>query len=73
MRDPKRISRICRKIEKLWNLYPDQRFGQLIENYVIPSNNARGAATCWIFYAEDEITEERLDKILEGIKKERRR
>ena len=37
MRDPKRIERILKLLEKLWKQYPDQRFGQLLGNYVFPS------------------------------------
>ena len=29
MRDPRRIRRITRLIENIWNRYPDMRFGQL--------------------------------------------
>jgi hypothetical protein len=32
MRDKKRIKRICRKLEALWALVPDMRFGQLLIN-----------------------------------------
>ncbi len=67
LRDPKRIDRILEKIGKLWKRFPDQRLGQLIENYVIPSGAMRGYATCWIFYAEDDDTEERLDDMLEYV------
>lgn len=63
-RDPKRIDRILEKLGKLWKEYPDQRLGQLIENYVIPAGKMRGPNTCWIFYAEDDVTEKNLDKEL---------
>lgn len=32
MRDPKRIPKIMRELEKLWNEVPDWRLGQLICN-----------------------------------------
>jgi hypothetical protein len=38
MRDVKRISRIMGKLEWLWRLHPDQRFGQLLYNYIYPVN-----------------------------------
>ncbi len=69
MRDPKRIHRICEKLEKLWNEYEDQRLGQLIENYIIPSGELRGPNTCWIFYREDDEAEKCLDKELKKVRK----
>jgi len=30
-RDKLRIKRICEELERLWNRYPDQRLGQLLE------------------------------------------
>ncbi len=32
MRDPKRIPEILQRLQKLWELNPDMRLGQLIEN-----------------------------------------
>jgi hypothetical protein len=69
MRDPKRIERICEKLRRLWHECPDQRLGQLIENYVIPSGNLRGSITCWIFYAEDDETERKLDQELKRLRR----
>jgi len=64
MRDIKRIHRICVKLEKLWNYYPDQRFGQLVSNYLFNDGDP--------FFREDsrekwipkdwETWEERIDK-----------
>jgi len=34
MRDPKRISKICKLIEEAWSKAPDQRLGQFLSNYV---------------------------------------
>ncbi len=33
MRDPKRIKRILKLIEKIWTKYPDLRLGQLLQNF----------------------------------------
>jgi len=55
MRDPKRIKRICKLIEKKWSLVPDQRLGQFLENYVFDCK-------C-IFNQEDNITEAFLKEI----------
>jgi hypothetical protein len=39
MRNPNRIKRILRLIEKIWSSSPDQRFGQLLINLgLIPDN-----------------------------------
>lgn len=55
MRDPKRIKRICKLIEKVWNKVPDQRLGQFLSNYVFGHHTD-------IFFQEDNITEEILNK-----------
>lgn len=54
MRDKKRIDRILEKIEKLWKENPDQRLGQLLENYVFKDDV--------VFHLEDDEIEERLKK-----------
>ena len=64
MREKERIKRICEKLEKVWNKVPDQRLGQLLENYVFDSGENRGPATCFLFYQEDVKTEKIIDKIL---------
>jgi hypothetical protein len=43
---------LLKLIEKLWEKYPEQRFGQLLENFVFNSNE--------MFSQEDEET---IDKI----------
>jgi len=48
MRDPNRIPHILDEIEQLWQIYPDQRLGQLLQNYVF----GRGD----IFFQEDTET-----------------
>ena len=60
MRDKKRIKRILRKIEKLWNQYPDQRLGQLLENHVFGHHLERG---CCLFHFQDEDVEGVLEEI----------
>lgn len=46
MRDPKRIPKILKAIEKVWEKYPDMRLGQLIANVVDESA---------IYFLEDEL------------------
>ena len=61
MRNPERIKRICKKLEKLWLQHPDIRLGQLLENYVF-TKGKRGKETCFLFYQEDDETELLLDR-----------
>jgi len=56
VREPERIKRICKLLEKAWNKVPDQRLGQFMDNYIFNETN--------IFYQEDKPTE----KILEEFK-----
>ncbi len=71
MREPERIDRILGKIRRLWHRYPDQRLGQLLENYVFPSGDLRGASTAWLFHQEDDGTEGHLDVTLGLMEAER--
>lgn len=32
MRDPKRIKKVLKHIERVWSKYPDLRLGQLLDN-----------------------------------------
>lgn len=47
--------KILRELEKLINKYPDQRFGQLIANYIFPSYKQKD-----IFYEESQETFENI-------------
>lgn len=64
MRDPERINRICEKLRLLWLKHPDQRLGQLLENYVFGCE--RQHKRC-IFHIEDDITEKQLQKVLDEL------
>ena len=59
MRDPKRIDRILDKVKKLWQEYPDYRFGQMVWNLSsgIDSN---------IFHIEDDLMETLIDDQLKN-------
>lgn len=57
MRDPKRIPRMCKKIERVWKEFPDQRLGQLLANYVFGHHRD-------IFFQEDDESEKFLDFLL---------
>jgi hypothetical protein len=58
MRDPKRISRICKKLEKAWMKSPDQRLGQFI-------SNLQGPGVHDVFYMEDDEWEGLIDALAE--------
>jgi len=68
MRPKERIKRILRAIEELWNMYPDQRLGQLLTNYVFVDKantfNFMRMSSSEIFNQEDDETEEKLLKAL---------
>lgn len=57
MRDPNRIKRIMTMYEEIWKQNPDQRFCQLYVNLF---------GTDDLFYLEDDIVGEHLQKILQG-------
>ena len=57
MRDVNRIYDILMKFQDIWEKYPDQRFGQIISNYLAKDNED-------IFYIEDDEISQRLtDKL----------
>ena len=57
MCDVNRIYDILMKFQDLWEKYPDQRFGQIISNYLANDNED-------IFYVEDDEISQRLtDKL----------
>lgn len=53
MRDVNRIYDILVKFQDFWEQYPDQRFGQIISNYLVNDNED-------IFYIEDDEISQRL-------------
>ena len=58
MRDPKRIKRIIKKLEKVWIQYPDLRLLQGLINIITAQNIDP-------YYFEDEDLERCLDYIIE--------
>jgi len=56
LRKIERIDRILDKLSDLWHKHPDQRLGQVLENYVfgyiVPSP---------LFHVEDDEIEDRID------------
>jgi len=59
MRDKKRIERILKLIGKLWKKFPDQRLGQLLDNYVFHGGREGGDFAA-IRMIEDDIVERRV-------------
>ena len=61
MRDPKRIDKFCKRLEKAWKMFPDQRFGQLMVNCL-------GSMGEDPFFPEDDEMVEVIEKYL-GVEK----
>ena len=61
MRDPTRIPRIISLLQQLWEIYPDQRLGQMLTNYVVTSD---------VFHIEDDRWEDYLEKLIPRLKRE---
>lgn len=49
MRNPDRINEILNVLSELWHHYPDQRLGQLLENFCFFNKDM-------MFYQEDDIS-----------------
>jgi hypothetical protein len=60
MRDINRIHEICAELEKAWLKSPDQRLGQLLENYIFPIKIIDHQTVCLPFFQEDDITLKKL-------------
>lgn len=60
-RDPKRIPKIMKRLEKLWKKHPDLRLGQLLENAL-----RRDAGFGSPYYMEDENLIEVLERFYEN-------
>ena len=74
MRDPRRIKRICELLQSIWELQPDQRFGQLLENlsrfgnlfpFTAPNFIEKKYGCMHTWAQEDDVTEEHLEAILQ--------
>ena len=67
MTDSKRIDLILEELRNLWLKHPEQRFGQLLENYVFPSVvcliGGHKGSTAYTFFQEDEVTLQRLKEL----------
>lgn len=65
MRDPQRIKTILANLEALWNKYPDQRLGQILENYVFVEGARGDQTSVKLFFQEDTKTQKILEKTIE--------
>jgi uncharacterized protein YihD (DUF1040 family) len=63
MRDPKRIDKILKQLEKAWKKAPDLRLGQLL---VDVSGNGGTKLENNLFYYEDDNWEDDFEKWIEG-------
>lgn len=61
MRDPKRISVIVKRLEELWEEFPDLRLTQLIVNF-------QGYIGSDLYYMEDDEFLERLEAYYHSLK-----
>ena len=61
MRDPKRIDRILGLFKELWLKCPDQRFGQMCENFVFVNGERGDKTSVAMFFQEDDKTLARLE------------
>jgi len=68
MRDINRIDRIIELLRELWKKYPDQRLGQLLENYIFFAGERGDVTSVRLFYQEDDITERILKDKIEWVK-----
>ena len=57
-RDPERIISILSKVHEVWNRWPDMRFGQLLIALDVAHEGTD------IFYIEDDVMEEKIDKAI---------
>lgn len=70
MRDPKRIKRILKLVEELWNSFPDQRLFQLLYNYTRLGTRTEKLGTVKDpFHYEDDVIEKELEFVLKELKK----
>lgn len=69
MRDPERINRILNHIRDLWEMFPDQRFFQLLFNYTRLGTRAKTGIKDPFYYTDDEVEAE-LRRMIRGVKKE---
>lgn len=78
MKDFNRIEKICDLLKVLWKKYPDQRLGQLLENYIFFNGERGDKTSIHLFYQEDNETEKIILKklyeisLLEEIKEKNR-
>jgi len=69
MRDKKRIKRILKKIEWIWDEFPDERFFQLLFNYSRLGTRTKIIGTIQDpFFYEDSDIEQELDVQIKLIK-----
>ena len=55
-RDPERIDEVIDNLRALWKSHPNQRLGQLLENYVFYNGKRGDSTSCSLFYQEDDAT-----------------
>lgn len=64
VRELERIDRIVNLLRVLWKKHPDQRLGQLLENYVFFQGQRGDFTSVRLFHQQDEDTEMILTKTI---------
>lgn len=71
MRNPQRISVMVDKLEKIWEMWPDLRFGQLVENFKTLAMKLNGekfliTTSVDLFYLEDDRIIDAMDYVIDN-------
>lgn len=67
MRDEEIKGKIIAKLATLWMLHPEQRFGQLLENYIFPSVQLKTGKTALTWFQDDAQTLAKLEELTASI------
>lgn len=58
--------KILALLETLWDKYPNQRLGQLLENYVFTDGKRGDLTSVRLFHQQDELTLKKLEELFSG-------
>ena len=62
MRNPQRIAPIMERLTKLWEKYPDLRFGQMVENIILSTGEPVANVENILWNWSDEQWEKAINK-----------
>jgi hypothetical protein len=74
MKDQSRIPRVLALFQEAWEMWPDLRFGQFLENFVVTCKEHQkpGGKYC-IFHVEDDDWEKYFEKFISAEKRRRKK